>query len=190
MNKNSMNKTVIVTSAGMLAAISSVLQIVHLGYLSPWGMWIDFVAVPWIIGYFLFSWRGALTVSVVSSLVITFVDPSTWLGALMKFVATLPMWLVPFAWQKASKLKLKDFHKLSIAAACVLLAIALRALLVIPLNYYYAIPIWTGMQPEQAMGLIPWWIIFAMNAIQGVLEFAIAWILIFRFRLERFALWE
>lgn len=185
-----MNKTIILTSAGMLAAISSVLQIVHIGYMSPWGMWIDFVAIPWILAYFLFGWRGALTVSSVSSLVITFVDPSTWLGALMKFVATLPMWLIPFVWQSISKLKLNDFRKLHIAASCVLLAIAIRALLVIPLNYYYAIPIWTGMSPLQAIGLIPWWAIFLMNAVQGALEFTIAWILLFRFRLERFATWK
>jgi riboflavin transporter FmnP len=185
-----MKKTLIAASAGMLAALSSVLQIVHIGYLSPWGMWIDFVAVPWIFGYLLFGWRGALTVSVVSSLIITFVAPSTWLGAAMKFAATLPMWLVPLLWQKMSGLKLSDLRRPRVAAACVLLAVVLRGLLIIPLNYYYAIPIWTGMEPLQAMELIPWWIIFAMNAAQGALEFAIAWLLVFRFRLERFALWE
>ena len=92
-----MNKTTILTSAGMLAAISSVLQIVHIGYLSPWGMWIDFVAIPWIIAYLLFGGRGAFIVSVISAIIITLVAPSTWLGAVMKWVATLPIWLVPFA---------------------------------------------------------------------------------------------
>jgi riboflavin transporter FmnP len=185
-----MKNTLILTSAGMLAAISAVFQIVHIGYLSPWGMWIDFVAVPWILAYFLFGWRGALTVSIVSSLVITFVDPSTWLGAFMKFAATLPMWFIPFVWQKFSKLKLNDFRKLQIVVISVFLAITLRTLIVIPLNYYYAIPIWTGMPPSQAMSLVPWWAIFLMNAAQGVMEFVIAWMLVFRFKLERFAIWE
>ncbi|UCC91743.1 MAG: hypothetical protein JSV39_00510 [Candidatus Aenigmatarchaeota archaeon] len=185
-----MNRTTILTSAGMLAAIASVFQIVHIGYLSPWGMWIDFVAIPWIIAYFLFGGRGALRVSILSAIIITLVAPSTWLGAIMKWVATLPMWLIPFAWQKLAKLKLRDFRKFKIIITCLILAIILRALLVIPLNYFYAIPIWTGMSPLQAIEFIPWWIIFGLNAIQGILEFVIAWILVFRFRLERFAIWE
>lgn len=185
-----MNRTEILTSAGMLAAIASVFQIIHIGYQSPWGMWIDFVAIPWILAYFLFNWRGALTVSILSAIIITFIAPSTWLGAVMKWIATLPMWLIPLILYKISKLKLQDFRRLKIIIICLILAIILRGLLVIPLNYFYAIPIWTGMNPSQAMEFLPWWIIFGMNAIQGVLEFVVAWLLIFRFRLERFAIWE
>ncbi|MCD6591067.1 MAG: hypothetical protein J7K72_03800 [Candidatus Aenigmarchaeota archaeon] len=185
-----MNKTTILTSAGMLAAISIVFQIVHIGYLTQWGMWIDFVAIPWIIAYFLFGWRGALTVSVVTAIAITIVAPSTWLGAIMKWIATFPIWFIPFAFQKISKLKLEDFKKLRIIITCLVLAVILRGLLVTPLNYFYAIPIWTGMSPSQAMAFLPWWILFGLNAIQGILEFVIAWLLVFRFRLERFAVWE
>lgn len=185
-----MNRTLILTSAAMLAAVSSVLQIAHLGYLSPWGMWIDFVAVPWILAYFLFGWRGAFTVSAVSSLIITFVAPSTWLGALMKFTATLPMWAVPFLFRRTLGLKLDDFKKTRLLLVILALAIVLRGLLVIPLNYFYAIPIWTGMSPSQAIGFIPWWVIFGLNAVQGTLEFMLAWLLVFRSRIARFALWE
>ncbi|MCK4335768.1 MAG: hypothetical protein KAW40_03525 [Candidatus Aenigmarchaeota archaeon] len=185
-----MKRTTILTSAGMLAAISIVFQIVHIGYPTQWGMWIDFVAIPWVIAYFLFGWRGAFTVSVISAILITLVAPSTWLGAVMKWVATFPMWFVPFAWQKISKLKLQDFRRLNVVIICLILAIILRGLLVIPLNYFYAIPIWTGMNPFQAMEFLPWWILFGLNAIQGTLEFVVAWFLVFRSRLERFAIWE
>lgn len=184
-----MNRTTILTSAGMLAAISIVFQIVHIGYPTQWGMWIDFVAVPWILAYFLFNWRGALIVSVVTSIIITLVAPSTWLGAVMKWTATLPMWLIPFLVQRLSKLELKDFRKTSTVIICLLFAIILRGLLVIPLNYFYAIPVWTGMTPSQAMVFLPWWILFGLNVIQGIIEFAVAWLLVFRSRLERFAVW-
>ena len=71
--------------AGALAAVSAVLQLYHLGYQSPqWGMWIDLVAVSWIIAYFLFGIRSALLVSFLGAVIITLFAPDTWLGASMK----------------------------------------------------------------------------------------------------------
>ena len=36
--------------ASGLAAVSAVVQLIHIGYISPqWGMWIDIVAVTWAI---------------------------------------------------------------------------------------------------------------------------------------------
>jgi riboflavin transporter FmnP len=72
----------------------------------------------------------------------------------------------------------------------VLLAILLRTIIIIPLNYYFAIPIWTGWSVAEAMNFIPWWAIFVMNAVQGVFEVALAWLLVFRFRLDRFSTWQ
>ena len=71
----------------------------------------------------------------------------------------------------------------------VIFGIIIRSLIVLPLNYYYAIPIWTGMTAQQAISAIPWWVIAGFNAIQGVLDVVLAWILVFRFRLHRFANW-
>jgi riboflavin transporter FmnP len=66
----------------------------------------------------------------------------------------------------------------------------LRGVIVIPANYYYALPIWTGWTPEKAMSMLPWWIIFSLNAIQGILEVTVAWLLVFKFKLKRFATWK
>jgi len=98
----------------------------------------------------------------------------------------LTLWLS----QKTFKLKLKDFKKISIVISCILLGIVLRGIIIIPTNYYYAIPIWMGWTPEKAMEMLPWWIIFLVNAIQGILEVVIAWMLVFKFRLRRFASWK
>lgn len=183
-------KTYEISAFAALAAISAVFQIVHLGYQTPWGMWIDVVAIPWILAFFLYRGRGSLIVSTIGAMIITLVAPSTWLGASMKWLATMPMWLMLWMWQRTFKLKLKDFKKLRIMIPCILLGIILRGLIIIPTNYYYALPIWTGWTPEQAMGMLPWWIILSLNALQGILEVVIAWLLVFKFRLKRFKSWE
>jgi riboflavin transporter FmnP len=178
------------TAAGALAAISAALQIVHVGWLSPWGLWIDAVAVSWILAFFLYGGRTALVVSIVGALIITLIAPSTWLGAIMKWTATIPMIVVLFAMQKVMKLKPGDMRKLRLIAVAVIAAVLLRGAIIIPLNYYFAIPIWTGWTTAEAMAFVPWWVIFGLNAIQGALEVAIAWLLVFRFRLDRFAVWS
>lgn len=179
-----------ITAAAALAAISAALQIVHVGWMSPWGMWIDLVAVSWIVAYFLYGGRTAFVVSIVGAIIITFAAPSTWLGAMIKWMATVPMFIIPIVMQKTMRLQLKDFRKPMLLVAAIGLAVILRVLIVIPVNYYFAIPIWTGWTPLEAMEFVPWWAILGMNVIQGVLEVVLAWLLVFRFRLDRFSAWQ
>ena len=183
-------KTYEMTAAAALAALSASLQIVHIGWASPWGMWIDLVAIPWLIAYFLYGGRTAFVVSLVGAIIITIAAPSSWLGALMKWLGTLPMWLVPFAIEKAMRLKAGAFRRLKLLVPAVALAVILRGALTIPANYYFALPIWTGLAPAEAMAYLPWWIIFGMNAAQGAIEVVVAWLLVFRFRLDRFSAWR
>ncbi len=177
--------------AAGLAAFSAVVQLIHVGYQSPqFGMWIDIVAVSWIIAYFLFGWRMSLTVSVVGALVITLFAPDTWLGAGMKWVASAPMFIMPTAWlilQNKDHRYYKNYKNLIVP---VVIALVIRCLLVLPLNYYYAIPIWTGMSPAKAMIVIPWYIIVLFNVIQGILDVGLAWVIVFKFRLDRYAPWK
>lgn len=174
-------------SAG-LAAISAVVQLIHIGYMSPqWGMWIDIVAVTWIIALLLFGLRIALIVSIIGAIIITLFAPETWLGASMKWLASLPVWLIPglwLIWKHKHLNYYKSFTKLIIP---VLIAIIIRCAIIIPVNYYYAIPIWTKMTPVQAMIAIPWYIIALFNIIQTILEVALAWILVYKFRLYRYS---
>lgn len=170
-----------------LASISATVQLIHIGYLSPsWGMWIDFVAVTWIIAFFLYGLKASVLVSLFGSLVITLFSPDTWLGASMKFAATLPVILVLFAVMKILKKDYKYWSNLNNLKIPVLLAILIRVIIVIPLNYYYAIPIWTNMSPIQAMMAIPWWVIASFNAIQTIVDVFLAWLLVYRFKLIRY----
>ncbi|MDI6826741.1 MAG: hypothetical protein QMD36_06210 [Candidatus Aenigmarchaeota archaeon] len=183
-------KTYEITGCAALAAISAAFEIVHIGYPTQWGMWIDVVAIPWILAFFLYRGRAALFVSIVGSIIITLVAPSSWLGASMKWLATMPMWLILWALQKSWKLRLRDFKRARVIISCIYFAVILRGIIMIPTNYYYALPVWTGWSPEKAMAMLPWWIIFSLNAIQGILEVTVAWLLVFKFKLKRFATWE
>ncbi|MBN1896190.1 MAG: hypothetical protein JW789_00495 [Candidatus Aenigmarchaeota archaeon] len=183
-------KTYEITAAAALASISAVLQILHIGWASPWGIWIDLVAVSWIVAYFLYGGRTALVVSLVGAIIITFSAPSTWLGALMKWVSTVPLIFIMILFEKLMRIKVREYSKLKHGIAAVAVAVVLRGLITIPFNYYFAIPIWTGWSPAEAIEMIPWWAIFAINAVQTAIEFSVAWLIVFRFRLNRFSAWE
>ena len=95
----------------------------------------------------------------------------------MKLVATIPMFLVVLSRKKGSSWL--------VTGAVLIAALGLRAALVTPLNYFWAIPIWTGWSPAQAMSFVPWWAIAGINGLQGVVEVGLAAILIYRFKLPR-----
>jgi len=187
MRKNKLTTRELALAAG-LAALSALVQIVHIGYLSPqWGMWIDVVAVTWIIALFLFGLRMALIVSLIGAVIITLVAPETWLGAAMKWIASFPIWLLLGLWIYKKEQPLMYYKKISHLWIPVAIGIVVRCILVIPLNYYYAIPIWTKMTPEQAIHAIPWYIIALFNIVQSLIDVVLAWILVYRFRLSRYA---
>lgn len=176
------NRELALTAA--LAAVSAVVQLIHIGYQSPqWGMWIDLVAVSWLIALFLFGLRSAIFVSLLGFIVITLFAPETWLGASMKWLATAPMWLSLGLFSK----KFKAYQKISSLILPLAIGLIIRSIIIIPINYFYAIPIWTGMTPTIAIQTIPWYIIAAFNSLQGLIDVFLAWTIVYRFRLNRFA---
>lgn len=181
------NIRLIVIAAG-LSAFSTVTQLVHIGYQSPqFGMWIDIVAVGWFIAFFLFGVRMTFIVSIMGALMITLFAPETWLGASMKWIASAPMWLSLTLWIVFLKKPLSAYRSAKNIVAPLLIGLLVRCAIVIPLNYYYAIPIWTGMSAAKAMVVIPWYIIALFNIIQGSLDILLAWSLVYIFKLSRYA---
>lgn len=245
-------RTYELTAISMLAAIGAVLQIANnvIGYPTSFGMTIDLVGVPIILGFLMFGLAGGLYTSVLVSIVIAIVASSSWLGASMKFAATLPMFLVPalyalyqhkganntariaapifigtflsigifilagrtqtpldqllgtnlllgilpiallglfaFAlsklWEKNAKgIKSGIFSEPKTAIAVLALALLVRGIAMLVSNYYYAAPIFWHITPAQAMAFAPWQLIFGWNAVQGALEFALAWTIAYRF---------
>lgn len=174
--------------AAGLAAISAVVQLIHIGYMFPqWGMWIDIVAVTWIIALLLFGLRITFIVSIIGAIIITLFAPETWLGASMKWLATFPVWIILGLWLVYIKKPLTFYKSVKHLLLPVLIGIFIRCIIILPVNYYYAIPIWTHMTPVQAISAIPWYIIVLFNIAQTIIDVALAWILVYKFRLNRYA---
>ena len=174
--------------AAGLAAFSAVLQLIHIGYQSPtFGMWIDIVAVTWIVALLLFDLKMSLLVSLVGALIITLFAPDTWLGAGMKWIASLPIWLFLGIWLNILKKDRNYYRQKKNLIVPFLLGLIIRLLIIIPLNYYFAIPIWTGLSSAKAIIAIPWYIIAIFNFIQSAVDVFLAWILVYQFKLDRFA---
>jgi len=170
-----------------LASISALFQLLHVGIKTQWGMWIDIVAVPWIVAYFLFGIKGGLMASIVGSIVITLIAPDTWLGASAKFIATVPMFLTLYASTMIFKKKIGQFKNIKSIFLPILSAIIIRGILMFFFNYYFALRIWIpGKTPVQLMNIFPWYIIIGINAVQGIIDVIFAWILVFKYKLLRF----
>jgi len=170
-----------------LASISALFQLLHVGIKTQWGMWIDIVAVPWIVAYFLFGIKGGLMASLVGSIVITLIAPDTWLGASAKLIATVPMFLTLYALTLIFKKKIEQFKNIKNVLLPILFAIVIRGILMFFFNYYFALPIWIpGKTPIQLMSIFPWYIIVGINAVQGIIDVIFAWIIVFKYKLLRF----
>jgi len=162
-------------------------------------MKIDLVGTIWVLSFFLYGWKAALAVASIMAIYIAIFSSTTPLvGAVMKFIATTPMFLVP-----ALMIKLPFFHKkesnvygsvIVITIAAILASLA-RLYLTTVVNLYWAVPIYMGMTPDQILayfgGIIPFVAFVAgMNVVQGIVDIYVPWILAFKLGLSRhFGTW-
>jgi len=172
-----MNKIRLLVFSGMLAAVSIVLQFYHLFYKFGF-IDIDLVGLPWILAAMLFGLEAGLIVSVVSALGIAFIAGTGWIGAVMKFSATIVGVLLLGAVRK----KFGFDKKLFIIAF--ILALILRPLLMVAFNYYWAIPAFFGVPTDIAFEQFPVEIVFGANAILMVIEFALAYLIVFKTKIR------
>ena len=90
-------KTYKLTAVAMLSCVAAILQVSNgvIGIPSGFGMTVDLVGVPILLGFLLFGLDAAMYIALLTTLIITRVAPTSWIGAIMKFTATVPMFLVP-----------------------------------------------------------------------------------------------
>ena len=90
-------KTYKLTSIAMLSCMAALFQISNavVGIPTGFGMTVDLVGVPILLGFFLFGLDAAVYISILTALIITLIAPTSWIGAVMKFTATVPMFLIP-----------------------------------------------------------------------------------------------
>jgi len=160
----------------------------------PWGMKIDFVGTIWVLSYFLYGLSVSIPVSAITFLYISIFSETGFVGASMKFIATIPMFLVPalisylpFFGNRNSKI---HNNIIVILGLCILSNIV-RLLLTITVNYYWAIPLWFGIPTERILetlfnnSFIAFVIFVAgMNILQGIIDILLPWLLAYKLKLS------
>ncbi|WP_048150588.1 ECF transporter S component [Palaeococcus ferrophilus] len=162
----------------LMLALALVLQLSPLKVKTPWGMDIDFVAVPMVLLYLLYGLETGFLGLVLLFLGISMVGSSSWLGASMKFLATLSVVLGLELAKRLTHFKVGSPEKyLPFIVLGTVFGILIRAPLMMAMNYYYAIPVWFGVPREQVIPLVeefthmPFWLAISLpNAIQTVVD--------------------
>jgi riboflavin transporter FmnP len=146
--------TIKISGATILASLAVILQILPPIFVSPWTMRIDLVAIPWILCWIIFGLKPAMLSILISAPLIGFIGPLAggWVGATMKSVATVWMFLIPglIAWKKGGAKKLLENKRLFVLTS--ILAISVRVLVTVIFNFYFALPLFFGMTPEDIIG--------------------------------------
>lgn len=158
---------------GLMLALALMLQVSPFKIKTPWGMDIDFVAVPIMVIFFLYGFKETFLGLILLFLGLSLVAQTSWLGASMKFLATLSVLL---GLEIAKKITAFHMRGLFIALTLII-AVLIRAPLMMAMNYYYAIPIWFGVPREQVIPLVeafthmPFWLAITLpNAIQTFVD--------------------
>jgi riboflavin transporter FmnP len=171
-----MNKIKRLVTVVMLSGLSIVLEFVPLFY--KFGdIKIDLVGLPWLIATMLLGLTGGLLTGLVTALVMSLLTPTGWVGAFMKFAATVPMVLI------LGLVIVKFGPKFKPMLAAFFCALAVRAIGMLYLNYYFAMPVFWNIPLDAALQY-PAWLIIVPNAILSAIEFACAYLLVFKTRLR------
>jgi riboflavin transporter FmnP len=171
-----MNKTKTIISASLLAALSLILEFSPIFY--KFGdIRVDLVGVPWILSTFLNGFFGGIITGITASILIAFTAPSGWIGALMKFLATMPMVLI------LGLIILKYGYKFKALFSGFIIALIIRAISMPLINYYFAFPLFWGVPVKQALNY-PIELIIIPNVLLSIIEFVVSYLLIFKTRLK------
>ncbi|HID91101.1 TPA: hypothetical protein EYP44_03975 [Candidatus Bathyarchaeota archaeon] len=181
---------------GALSAGMVFLPMIHL----PWGMAVmDPKSFPWIICFFLFGPRAGLLSAVIGALAIA--STGDWIGAVMKFIATAPMFLGPAAMLLiASRLTARIRNSSSILANPMVwfplagLGVLIRILVCYFVNLYWAVPLFMGKPMEDVLRIFGGYagffaMVAAWNAWQSLWDALIPWLAIYPTKLYRYGTW-
>jgi len=173
-----MHKYKLLAGSAMLAVVSVLLQIYKISF--PWGgiIDIDVVGVPWLIATFLFGLYGGIITSLVAAAGIAVFAPTGPVGATMKWIATVIMVLIVGLVGKTL-----GFNRKGLAVAFIACIVA-RPVLMVLFNYFVGIPLFFGMSTEAAFQEFPIEVFIIPNMILAVIDFWIAYILVFRTKLK------
>jgi riboflavin transporter FmnP len=166
---------------GLLLSLSLMLEVSPLKVPTQWGMSIDFVAVPIVVVYILLGFWSSVTALFLLFLGLSLVSPASWLGASMKFFATLSVVIGLEIAKRITRFDFKNYKRerdlVIFVLVAYLIGIAIRIPAMVAMNYYYALPLWLGIPREQVIPTIeewfhiPFWLVIGIpNAIQSVVD--------------------
>jgi len=86
-----------IATVAMFLALIAIFQLLKppLGYVSPWGISVDLVALPVLLAFFLYGFRISLTVCFGLFFIVSIIASEGLIGGTMKWVATMPMIITP-----------------------------------------------------------------------------------------------
>ena len=142
--------TIKLAGAAILAPLTIILQALPPIFLTPWGMQIDIVALPWMICWIIFGLKPSLLCLLISAPLVGFVGPFAGgaVGAVMKPLASVWMFLIPaiFAWKIGGTKKLLENKRFFVLAG--VLALLIRAIVTVLVNFYFALPVFYNLTPD------------------------------------------
>lgn len=145
--------TVKVAGAATLAPLSVLLQSLPPVYLTPWFMRIDLVAIPWMLCWMLFGFKAALLCMAVSAPIVGILGPFAggWVGAIMKSAASIWMIAIPELFRHRSRQTCNLFQDRRAFTLSTIASIAVRDVATLLFNFYFALPVFFGMSPDQIL---------------------------------------
>ncbi|USS40011.1 hypothetical protein NF865_06585 [Thermococcus aggregans] len=165
---------------GLLLSLSLVLEISPLKVPTQWGMTIDLVAVPIVVIYVLLGFWSSVTALMLLFVGLSLISSATWLGATMKYFATLSVIIGLEIAKKLTTFDFKQHEKRDLVIfllVAYLAGIAIRIPAMVAMNYYFAMPFYFGISREQVIPMIeelfhiPFWLVIGIpNAIQSAVD--------------------
>ena len=148
----------------------------------------DPVSIIWVLAFLIFGPLAGILCSAIGMVGLMFFDPFAPIGPSLKFIATIPMIIVPTLLKKLYKegegseklLERKSYITVG------LIAILVRIAIMVPINIVLYIAL--GFPAE---GLMYWiFIVILLNALQGVWDWLVPYIIVRGANLnERFEIW-
>ncbi|HOP09380.1 MAG TPA: hypothetical protein PK718_02235 [Candidatus Methanofastidiosa archaeon] len=92
-----LKKSTDVALVAMFLALIAIFQLLKppLGYVSPWGISVDLVALPVLLAFFLYGFRTSITVCFGLFFIVSIIASEGLIGGTMKWLATMPMIITP-----------------------------------------------------------------------------------------------
>jgi riboflavin transporter FmnP len=169
--------TVKIAGAAILASLAVIMQILPPIFVSPWSMRIDLVAIPWILCWIIFGFKPALLSILISAPLIGFVGPLAggWVGATMKSVASIWMFVIPgiIAWKTGGTKHLLENKRLFVVAS--IMAIIVRVGVTVIFNFYFALPFFFYMTPDDIIGFFSGVTIFGLTGLGAYIGEVAIW---------------